>query len=92
MTNLMSLRQKTLSEMTIFAASRARYASHVKFHARNGRLHLLSQPESQSNCIAQDGQYSDDDNDDVDKQGLSVGDAASRFQGAIVDASDTGTV
>ncbi|GAB5587998.1 hypothetical protein Unana1_02898 [Umbelopsis nana] len=38
---------------------------------------------------SQDGQYSDDDNDDVDKQGLSVGDAASRFQGAIVDASDT---
>ncbi|KAM3578938.1 hypothetical protein VKS41_008477 [Umbelopsis sp. WA50703] len=38
---------------------------------------------------SQDAQYSDDENEDVDKQGMSLENAASRFQGAVVDASDT---
>ncbi|CAO3691610.1 unnamed protein product [Umbelopsis ramanniana] len=38
---------------------------------------------------SQEAQYSDDENEDVDKQGVPLRDAASRFQGAVVDASDT---
>ncbi|KAG2171416.1 hypothetical protein INT43_009077 [Umbelopsis isabellina] len=38
---------------------------------------------------SQDAQYSDDENEDVDRQGISLENAASRFQGAVVDASDT---
>ncbi|KAI9283951.1 Dynamitin-domain-containing protein [Umbelopsis sp. AD052] len=38
---------------------------------------------------SQEAQYSDDENEDVDKQGVPLKDAASRFQGAVVDASDT---
>ncbi|KAH8554322.1 Dynamitin-domain-containing protein [Umbelopsis sp. PMI_123] len=41
------------------------------------------------NLDSQEAQYSDDENEDVDKQGLPLKDAAARFQGAVVDASDT---